>query len=362
MLKVLAAFALALASSAGAAASMTVKVDGVEHGTGLLQRPADAPRTFYAPAKQALEALPEAYSALTETQCIPAVRNQGSCGSCWSFATEGAFETASCLAGKPLTDLAEQDALVNDRSAYGCQGGFMDGTFLTQQGSATEAACPYKANDRVACNGAKWGKATRWALLGASGRAPTDDELAQGIVDRGSLFVTVAAGSGFSPRNGRITSCGSTQVNHMVQIVAYRPAADGGREFLIKNSWGTSWGGGDGAPAGYAWSKRGCNKLASTPGDAAGFFYVEGSGPQPLPSAAVKGLAEEYVVAKGNPIVFALLPAAEPGYKVRWSIGGAPELSGWKVSAQSTTSTTGVVKVTDPKGNVTEKTFKITVK
>jgi hypothetical protein len=328
------------------------------YGRGLLPRPKDAARTFYQPAKMALEALPDAYDSRSETDCIPAVRNQGSCGSCWSFATLGAFETALCMAGKPPTDLAEQDALVNDSSAYGCDGGFMDGTFLTREGSTTEPLCPYRGNDNVACRGAKHAKATRWALIGGSSRAPTVDELKAGIIQYGSLFVTVAAGGGFSPRGERITTCSSTAVNHMVQLVGYRPAAEGGVEFLIKNSWGTNWGNG-----GYAWSKQGCNKLASTRGDAAGFFYVEPEDdpeePEPTP-AKIEGLAEEYVAAKGNPVMVQAKPQA--GHKYRWSVGGGPTLTGARITVQTTTGTTAVLKVTSPDGAVTEKTVKISTK
>lgn len=352
-----AAFCVFLAGEA--LADHTTVIGGREYGTGLLPRPKDAPRTFYRPALQAAD-LPASYDSRAETDCIPAVRNQGSCGSCWAFATTGAHETAHCLAGHPLTDLAEQDPLVNDSSAYGCDGGFMDGAYLTEHGQATEAACPYRGSDRYSCRAESWGHATRWALLGARGRAPTTDELKQGIVQYGSLFVTVAAGSGFSPRNGEITTCGSSQVNHMVQLVAYRTNGDGSTSFLIKNSWGTSWG-----AQGYAWSKQGCNKLASTPGDAAGFFYVEpDAGPdgpvdpdEPDPIPAPLDLPLEVTVAKGHPVT--LMPVhTKRGTVYEWSTG----IKSYRLNLMTTTSVTVSLKATARDGSVTEQSVKVVVK
>jgi C1A family cysteine protease len=141
--------------------------------------------------------------------------------------------------------MAEQDALVNDRNSYGCRGGFMDGRFEVTKGVTTEELCPYRTSDRYSCKGEKYAKATRWAMVGAANRAPTVDELRQAIIDYGVLAVTVAAGGSFSPNSsGRITTCGSRGINHMVTLAGYRPAPSGGYEFLIANSWGTNWGDG----------------------------------------------------------------------------------------------------------------------
>jgi hypothetical protein len=352
------ALLLALSSSAFAD---EVNIAGKRYSTGLLPRPKDAPRTYFAPAKVPMEGLPEAYDS-RDAGLIPAIRNQGNCGSCWAFATTGAFETALIKAGKATSDinLAEQDPLVNDSSAYGCQGGFMDGTFLTNKGETTEALCPYRASTRYSCRGEKFAKATKWALLGASNRAPTVDELREGIFTYGSLFVTVAAGSGFSPRNGEIRTCGSPAINHMVQLVAYRPSTTGnGYDFLIKNSWDTSWG-----DNGYAWSKQGCNKLASSAGDAAGFFYVEGSpdpgpGPSPDPQPAPAALQLPYEVVVGSGLEFALQPAhTKRGVRYEWSTG----VNSYRLVMSTTASTTVTLKATDLVGNSTEQSVKVTVK
>ncbi len=328
------------------------------YSTGLLRTPkGEFAGRHFAISPVMMADLPANYDSRTEGHIVP-IKNQGNCGSCWSFATAGAFEAALIKGGKctaETCDVAEQDALVNDSSAYGCSGGFMSGRFLTDKGATTEALCPYKASDRYSCKGAKFAKATKWALLGTNSRAPTVDELRAGIVEYGSLFVTVAAGGGFSPRDGVISTCSSRSINHMVQLVAYRQASSG-YEFLIKNSWGKGWG-----DQGYAWSKQGCNKLASAPGDAAGFFYVEGAEPDPQPEPAELDLPYEVIAGRGKEIVLQTRP--KTGWTATWKVGANGVVqSSWTVYVMTTTSTVATMTVTDPDGHKTEQAVKVTVK
>lgn len=264
------ALAVLLFSTALFAAEQTVTIEGKTYHTGLLPRPADMPAEYR--TIKVREDLPESYDSRDRGLVTP-IKNQGNCGSCWSFARTKAFEAANILAGRATgesLDLAEQDALVNDRNSYGCRGGFMDGRFEVSAGVTTEELCPYRASSRYSCKGAKFSKAIRWSMIGEEKRSPSVDELRQAIVDYGVIAVTVAAGGSFSPNSdGRITSCGSRGINHMVTLAGYRPAPNGGYEFLIANSWGDDWGDG-----GFAWSKQGCNQLASVAGDAALYFYM----------------------------------------------------------------------------------------
>jgi hypothetical protein len=293
-------------------------IDGAQYGTGYLpwprtlgDRPIEAAPLFRA------DELPESYDS-RDFGLVTPIKNQGNCGSCWAFARTRALEAAMLKAGKLTPDLAEQDTLVNDKTAYGCGGGFMDGKYETNHGVTKETLCPYKASDRGSCTGAVEQKAARWAILPGS---PSVDQLRAAIYQYGTLFVTVAAGGDFSPgSDGRITRCGSRRINHMVTLQGYRKAADGGYEFLIGNSWGTGWG-----DDGYAWSKQGCNKLASESGDAAGYFYVEGTQPPPPPPpppppATNKELPIEVKIAKGSEAAVQVR-AVPAGRRCKWSTG-----------------------------------------
>lgn len=262
-------FGFLFLSTIASAESTTVTIKGKTYGTGFIPRPYHLTADYKSISVRS--DLPESFDS-REHGVVTSIKDQGSCGSCWAFARTKAFEAASIIAGRAggdALDLAEQDALVNDQTAYGCRGGFMDGEFEVQKGITTEELCPYKGSARYACKGAKFGKANRWAMIGGKDRSPTVDELRQAIVDYGVIAVTVAAGGSFSPNSdGRITSCGGRGINHMVTLAGYRPAPSGGYEFLIGNSWGKEWGDG-----GFAWSKQGCNQLASVKGQAALYFY-----------------------------------------------------------------------------------------
>ena len=204
---------LLILSSSAFAEPSTVTIKGKTYHTGLLPRTKDMPAVYKSISVRG--DLPESYDA-REHGLVTPIKNQGNCGSCWSFARTKALEAATIIAGRSSSDileLAEQDALVNDSFSYGCNGGFMDGRFEVSKGVTTEELCPYKASHRYSCKGEKFAKATKWAMIGAENRAPSVDELRQAIIDYGVLAVTVAAGSSFSPNaDGRITSCGRLSV------------------------------------------------------------------------------------------------------------------------------------------------------
>jgi len=55
---------------------------------------------------------------------VNAVKNQGGCGSCWSFAATAATENAHWRASKRLLNLSEQQLLDCDTVSNGCNGGW----------------------------------------------------------------------------------------------------------------------------------------------------------------------------------------------------------------------------------------------
>ena len=77
---------------------------------------------------------------------VTGVKDQGSCGSCWSFSTTGAVEGAYvAMSGGNLTSLSEEDLVQCDQVDSGCEGGLMDNAFeyVEKNGLAAEADYPY---------------------------------------------------------------------------------------------------------------------------------------------------------------------------------------------------------------------------
>lgn len=184
-----------------------------------------------------------------EAGIVSPVKNQGSCGSCWTFSTTGALEAAyTQLTGKSIS-LSEQQLVdcATDFNNFGCHGGLPSQAYeyiKYNGGLDTEETYPYLGVNSI-CKfkpesvGVKVVDSVN-ITLGA------EDELkhAVGVVRPVSVAFEVVKGFRFY-KSGVYTSdtCGSSpmDVNHAVLAVGYG-VEDGIPYWLIKNSWGTHWG------------------------------------------------------------------------------------------------------------------------
>merc|ERR1719498_1456790 len=82
---------------------------------------------------------------------VTPVKNQGQCGSCWSFSTTGAMEGAHFVATGNLLSLSESNLVDCSWLNHGCNGGLMDLAFQYAESHAleTEADYPYKASTGI---------------------------------------------------------------------------------------------------------------------------------------------------------------------------------------------------------------------
>jgi len=176
----------------------------------------------------------------TEGAVTP-VKNQGQCGSCWSFSATGAMEGAYKLSGHDLTSFSEQQLVDCDKQSQGCNGGLMDFAFTYIEANAadTESSYPYTGRDG-SCNTSISGVAK---LTGFSDVTPNDPVALQAALAVGPVAIAVDAASlGWQLYHGGILKrfCG-TSLDHGVLAVGY--GTEKGQDFwIVKNSWGASWG------------------------------------------------------------------------------------------------------------------------
>jgi hypothetical protein len=79
---------------------------------------------------------------------VTPVKDQGSCGSCWSFSASGAMEGAHKIASGKLLSLSEQQFVDCDKNDGGCNGGLQDYAFKYAQKAKIELESDYKYTGR----------------------------------------------------------------------------------------------------------------------------------------------------------------------------------------------------------------------
>jgi C1A family cysteine protease len=194
---------------------------------------------------------------------VTPVKNQGMCGSCWAFSTTGSVEGAWVLqGGHSLTSLSEQQ-LVDCAQAEGnngCNGGLMDYGFqyiIDNGGICTEASYAYTGSDGTCKK-----TCSKVATITGFKDIPQGNEqaLLNAVGTVGPVSVAIEAdqqGFQFYSRGVFDASCG-TNLDHGVLVVGY--GTDTGKDYwIVKNSWGSSWG-----ESGYIRMIRGKNQCGIT--------------------------------------------------------------------------------------------------
>jgi len=183
-----------------------------------------------------------------DSNIVTAVKNQGHCGSCWSFAVTGAVEGAWAKAHGDLWSLSEQELI--DCGRGGCDGGWTSAaydTIMAQGGIATETSYPYEARDGTCRYDSNDAVASVRGYEVVSSYY-NEDNMKNVLYDTSPLTVLIdASPDSFKRYSGGIYNdpyCPTYSINHAVLAVGYDVSSndDGSKYWIVKNSWDTTWG------------------------------------------------------------------------------------------------------------------------
>jgi xylem cysteine proteinase len=178
------------------------------------------------------------------------IRNQGTCGSCYTYSAMAAVEALFKIT-YPEEDhkyFSVQQALDCTGPKYGCNycgGGWMASVFeylVDTKGVCLDEDYPYK-NRRTACKDSQCERAFSFQKYRVLSGAKDTTILEHLNVNPHAIAVTSGTREFMYYKSGVITYCGSpnAQVDHAVASVGYDLTAPT-PYLLIRNSWSENWG------------------------------------------------------------------------------------------------------------------------
>ena len=240
---------------------------------------------------QLLSAKSEAYAPSIDWRLsgvTTPVKDQGGCGSCWAFSATEVLETATAIATGKLIGMSPQEfvsCMPNPDSCGGtggCSGSvqWLAFGYASEYGMTTEASYPY----RGVTGTCQQSKIQPVANVTGYVRLPTNDyDSLMAAMQFGSVAISVSASWG-NYESGVFTNvkeCGFV-IDHAVVAEGYGTDAATGLDYwLVRNSWGPSWG-----EDGYIRLLRNGEETVGTDSNPA-----DGSACKPYPaSVEVKGI------------------------------------------------------------------------
>jgi C1A family cysteine protease len=179
---------------------------------------------------------------------VTAVKNQGECGSCWSFSATGAMEGAWFLHNGTLVSLSEQQ-LVDcswPQGNQGCNGGLMNNAFnyvIQNGGICSEQDYKYGGSDSK-CMASSCNPVAHFSSY-VNVKPNSTHALMTAVASQPVSVAVEADGLDWQfYSSGIVTDSCGINLDHGVLIVGYgtKYTTQSQDYWLVKNSWGEDWG------------------------------------------------------------------------------------------------------------------------
>jgi C1A family cysteine protease len=202
---------------------------------------ADSVEVAAEPTAEEVAALPTSFDA-RKKGWIPAIRDQGQCGSCWAFSAVATIAGTWAKAKKktPLV-LAEQQLVDCSKTwCYGCNGGSTpDAMTYAKKGMMLNSAYKYTAKKGTCKYSASKVKVK---VASVSSPSKSVSAIKTAVYNRGIISVYLNADKIMSYKSGIVSASGcSTSIDHAVNIIGWGKSGST-PYWLVRNSWGTWWG------------------------------------------------------------------------------------------------------------------------
>ncbi|KAJ0396591.1 hypothetical protein P43SY_003332 [Pythium insidiosum] len=177
------------------------------------------------------------------SKCVPPVKNQGKCGSCWAFSGIASMESALCLRKGNMSLLSDQEMVSCNQRSSGCDGGWpqtVHSYARSNNGICSQESYPYisgTTKQSEACNLSSC-KRVQFRVSSVNRVSARESSFLSAIRQQ-PISVVLAAGnpSWKQYKGGVVTYCNTTKLDHAVLAVGYDASS-----YKIKNSWGATWG------------------------------------------------------------------------------------------------------------------------
>uniref|UniRef100_A0A3Q3AYQ4 Cathepsin H n=1 Tax=Kryptolebias marmoratus TaxID=37003 RepID=A0A3Q3AYQ4_KRYMA len=169
---------------------------------------------------------------------VTPVKDQGGCGSCWTFSTTGCLESVTAIATGKLVPLSEQQLVdcAQDFNNHGCNGGLPSQAFeyiMYNKGLMTEQDYPYTAMDGICVYKPTMAAAFVKNVMNIT--AYDEMGMVDAVATHNPVSLAFEVTSDFMHYSQGVQFLIPYKINHALD-------KNGTPYWIVKNSWGPKWG------------------------------------------------------------------------------------------------------------------------